>query len=1323
MSPKLNSGGVGQGSPNSDIAPNDLNHKIFYNHTLTNHLPIVPILIDGISFNALIDSGASINVASGEILQKIRSFNEEDTHSNITIMTGISVNISRSINCKIKLGGQDFETNFYMVDQPLSPNFQIILGLQFLCAFGFEINFRDKTVFNRNIRVSWEKPYIHNNQNHVNTNRAPEGENINQTNNVNFGILTVKTKIPPRSQKMVQLRISKRESVNVNDVMLVEPNNALRETTYLVANAISSVTDTHSCHAQILNPTDQTLTLNKNTKLVSLSPLDIENLDSMQQVNSLEIQEDTDFNNKFNLEHLQKEDKEKVTQLLNEFKHIFANNISQLGNCDIVQHQIHLTDDIPTRQKPYKVPYHLKGEMNKQINELLDAGIIEPSTSAYAAPVLLVKKSDGSFRLCADLRKINLKTLPDNFPIPNMSEMIDLLSGAKYFSSLDLTSGFHQMSMHPSHAHLTAIATEAGHFQFKRMPFGLKNASASFQRLMSIVLSGLSHMQIAVYIDDVIIASNTIEEHIEKLKIVFQRLNEANLKLKPKKCSLLKTEVTYLGHRVKEGQVEPDPRNIESITKSLPPKTKKQVRAFLGLTGFYRKFIPNYSKVALPLTNLTKETCNFKWTTLEQEAFNKLKDSLTSQPCLKLPDFSRPFALCTDASKYALGAVLIQEDEDGFPHPISFASRKLNSPEINYSVFEKEALGVVFGINHFKQYLYGKEFIVYCDQQSLSHIFKLKDPTSRIARWILTLQEYTHKIVHKPGRLNQMADYLSRAKFSVNTDLSDETIPKQVNNVSIESYNLNSLNTDEIIQGQLNDATCKKIIQKLNNNIPFPPSSPKFFLNNGILMCGPKTNQSRDQNRLVVPQNLIHLILTTCHDCNAVAHPGLSRTLHRVTSNFFWYGLYKRVKNYVASCPSCIERRGFAKPTKAPIQKIPTPSRPFEKVSIDAVGPLVTSKHGNKYILVLTDYFTRYPEAYAVPDIQSCTVARVLIDFISRHGLMQVLYSDRGSNFLSVAMSEVYKVLGITKLHTVSYNPAGNGLVERVNKTLIDSLSHLVSQTQEDWCEHVPLALLAFRTAFHRTIQETPAFLAHGRDLMMPYDLIFSEKFKTYNDTPTYAQNLASRLQSTFEIVKINLEKAADNQVSNSEDRKYKNIIVGDTVYLHTPKIKVHTSKKLAKQNKGPYRVIKQCSPVLFEIALVTDPKKIEKVHINRLIKAVIRSPYPVTQIGTHEEIPNKTQENTSNDYVSHTEEELKILYPALLQIDNESLYFGKYQAPRFTKINWNLGEPNINNDLNNSLNVSRVSNPSSVPLLANPPQHSHNLRPRDNFGFVRSSK
>nr|GBM06712.1 Retrovirus-related Pol polyprotein from transposon 17.6 [Araneus ventricosus] len=328
--------------------------------------------------------------------------------------------------------------------------------------------------------------------------------------------------------------------------------------------------------------------------IANVSPIhefaSIENVNCVSSGNSNDSQ---NWLKEIKLNHLTSGQQQQVLELLTKYNNVFAQNISDLGECGIIKHTIKLTDDIPTRQKPYRVPYNLKNEMRNQINILLDAGIIQPSTSPYCAPVLLVKKSDGSFRLVADLRKLNSKTIPDNSPLPKIDEMIDQLSGAKFFSTMDLTSGFHQMSMHPDHMHYTGIATEFGLFEYKRLPFGLKNASASFQRLMRIVLAGLSDLQIACYIDDVIIASHNFQDHLQRLELVFQRLTAANLKVKPSKCSFLQFEISFLGHTVREGQVLPDPKNLDSIKNTMPPQTKKAGQILSRSDWVLQEIYPN----------------------------------------------------------------------------------------------------------------------------------------------------------------------------------------------------------------------------------------------------------------------------------------------------------------------------------------------------------------------------------------------------------------------------------------------------------------------------------------------------------------------------------------------------------------------------------------------------------------------------------------------------------------------------------------------------------------------------------------------------------
>ncbi|GBO06936.1 Transposon Tf2-6 polyprotein [Araneus ventricosus] len=733
---------------------------------------------------------------------------------------------------------------------------------------------------------------------------------------------------------------------------------------------------------------------------------------------------------------------------------------------------------------------------------------------------------------------------------------------------------------------------------------------------------------------------------------------------------------------------------------------------------------------------------------MEQSAFEKLKLYLTSEPCLALPDFSKPFAVCSDASKLALGEVLVQEDETGFLHPIAFASKKLSKAETKFAVVELETISIVFAVNHFKNYLFGKHFRIYSDQQCLSKIINYKDPTSRIARWMVTLQHFDYTVIHKPGRLNLMADYLSRASYPNDESVSEKQ--PDVNTLDLEAniFSVNEIPNSEIIEKQNADAYCCNIKDKLNSNFVLSPNSPELFLKNNVLLC--YTN-SKDRHgskaKLVVPQTLVQKILNLTHDNDTVAHPGLARTLKRIKDNLFWKGLYAQVRRYVASCHSCIQRRGFAKNVNAPVQSIPTADYRFQKVAFDAIGPLVASKNGNKWIIVISDYFTRYPETYALPNIQSHNVAKVLIDFISRHGVMQTLYSDRGSNFLSNAMQEVYTKLGISEQQTLAYNPRGNGMLERLNKTLIDTLSHLVSVQQVDWCEHLPFALMAYRNARHRILDENPSFLVYGRDPVIPYHLIFSEKVRSYSDYPSYAQQLVTKLQTAFSLVKQNLDKQAESyskvQVSLPKNKR---TVIGDLVYVHTPKIKVHTSKKLSKLNQGPYRVIKQNSPVIFQIQHIAHPLDIQTIHLNRLVKVMEREIFPTieekSEIVDSPVVTNETDQGLGDTNVSEEFPPLSLLYRSLVndidfslrnvmcntsvvqaQIDDDSVSYDIPGSPNFSSpatCVYDYPNPSTPVSMSNvNTNVSQIQSQGSIVQNT----HPYNLKPRDNYGMVIYNK
>lgn len=448
----------------------------------------------------------------------------------------------------------------------------------------------------------------------------------------------------------------------------------------------------------------------------------------------------------------------KVKQLLYEHEHVLSD---VPGRTNVLQHDIKLTSDDPVRLKPYSIPYAMLETVNKEVDKMIDLDVIERSDSPYSAPFVIVKKKDSSNRFCIDFRVLNGITVFDAETMCNIEEMFSKLSGYKYISKIDLTKGYWQIALTDSAKPKTAFQTPKGLYQFKVLPFGLVNSGATFVRCMRKVLEGLDNVD--NFVDDIIAYTHTFEHHLEVLNSVFTRLASANLTARPSKCYLAFTSLECLGHVIGTDRLSPNPDKIEAIKNAPRPTTKKQVRSFLGLAEFYRKFVPHFSHLASPLTDLTKKGLPNKviWTEKHEEAFNGLKDSLVRAPVLKLPNLSQEFILQTDACDTGIGAILLQE-EGSMRMPISYASRKLKASERNYSTIEKECLAIVWAIHKFQRYLYGKQFLLETDHMPLTYLQRSKATNARLMRWSLSLQPYRFRIVAIKGKENVGADYLSR---------------------------------------------------------------------------------------------------------------------------------------------------------------------------------------------------------------------------------------------------------------------------------------------------------------------------------------------------------------------------------------------------------------------------------------------------------------------------------------------------------------------------------------------------------------------------------
>ncbi|UYV75865.1 hypothetical protein LAZ67_13001600 [Cordylochernes scorpioides] len=640
------------------------------------------------------------------------------------------------------------------------------------------------------------------------------------------------------------------------------------------------------------------------------------------------------------------------------------------------------------------------------------------------------RKRDGKYRFCVDYRKLNNVTVKDVYPIPRIDEVMDTLQGSTYFSAIDLRSGYWQVKVEERDKEKTAFTTAHGLYEFNVMPFGLCNAPATFERNMENMLGNLRWQICLCYLDDDIIYSPDFPTHLKRLEAVFRCFRESNLRLNDKKCRFAFEELEILGYITSKHGIKPAEHNIKAVRNFPRPKKVKEVQSFLGMER-------------------------------QEEAFQTLKTALLSPPILGHFNPNAPTYVHTDASNIGIGATLVQ-DIGGEEKVISYLSRTLSKAEQNYSTTGKECLAVVWSMSKLRPYLYGRHFKIVTDHHALCWLKNLKDPTGRLARWALKIQEYDFDIIHKSGKKHLDADGLSRGP-----------LPETNWDVDFERLFLNQITDEE-----------DKFIESVKKNLNGSRRSiaQNFKVEDGCLF---KKNPNPEGRAwlLVVTEKKKREIMKEYHNHMSNGHLGFARTMYRIKSKYFWPSMLKDVSEFVKTCHLCQSRKGSNQLPSGLLQPIPPANFPFERIGIDFVGPLPSTKNRKKWIIVLTDYYTRYAETKAVSEATVKEVSKFLVeDIFLRHGAPQYLISDRGSQFTSNLMEEVMKMCKIKHCFTTSYHPQTNGLTEQLNRTLINMLSMYVNTDQKNWDEILPFITHAYNTTIQETTGYSPFFLMFGRE-------------------------------------------------------------------------------------------------------------------------------------------------------------------------------------------------------------------------------------------------
>lgn len=824
-------------------------------------------------------------------------------------------------------------------------------------------------------------------------------------------------------------------------------------------------------------------------------------------------------------------------------------------------------------------------ELRKQLDDLLSKGFIKPSTSPYGAPVLFVKKKDGTLRMCVDYRGLNRITRKNRHPLPRIDELIDRFRGARYFTKLDLLSGYHQQRIAEEDTHKTAFRCRYGHFEFNVVPFGLTNAPASFSNMMIRVLDPVLDRWVVIYLDDILIYSRTKEEHLQHIRSVLALLRKHGLYVKLKKCSFMQEQTEFLGHVISKDGVHTNAGLVRAIREWPRPKKQRDVQQFVGLAQFYHQYINNFASIALPLTALLGEGVLFIWAEEQEIAFVTLKKAISTAPVLRIFDPRHATTVETDASGFAIGAVLFQTDEYGVSRPVAFTSRKLNAAERNYPTHEQELLAVVHALKTWRYYLDGSHFIVYTDHATLQHFPTQPKLTRRQARWMELLQEYNFTFKYKKGSDNVVPDALSRRPDHRDIELNQLTV------------HLDSRLRQRLIDGYLEDTRLKPIYESCLQG----SSTTKFCLVDGVLCTTRK-------NVLVVciPTNsdLRLSLLHDAHDSAIAGHFGFEKTYDALRSRFFWPSMAKDARRYVQTCEACQRNKPSNLPPAGLLQPLPIPDRPWHTVTMDFIGPLPKTPRGYDCITVFVDKLTKL--VHFAPSHSTDTasqVARIFFDHVFRlHGMPTTIVSDRDAKFTSHFWKELHRLLDVKLAMSTAFHPQTDGQTERANRTLITMLRAFVDQRQTNWDICLSAAEFATNNATNASTGVSPFFLNTGQHPVLPMSLL------TPAPGPLPAVNDFVRTQSEALILaKESLATAQDRQAAQADNhRRDHDFKIGDRVLLNLENItlpadRTRTSQKLLARFAGPHTIVEQLSPVSFRLDLPATMKIHPVFHVDRL--------------------------------------------------------------------------------------------------------------------------
>ncbi|KAJ9533760.1 hypothetical protein QJQ45_026845, partial [Haematococcus lacustris] len=948
-----------------------------------------------------------------------------------------------------------------------------------------------------------------------------------------------------------------------------------------------------------------------------------------------------------------------LNALLDEYADVFA-PITSLPPERPVGHAIPLVPDArPSVVPQYRMSQEEHAELKKQVQDLLAKGMIEPSSSPFAAPILFVKKKSGELRMCLDYRQLNKITIRDQYPLPRIDDLFDKLSGCTVFSSLDLQAGYNQIRITPEDVPKTAFRTPDGHYQFKVLSFGLCSAPATFQRVMNDAFAPVLNQCALVYLDDILVMSKSVDEHLKHLRKVFDPLRLNKLYAKQSKCEFMRTTLKFLGHVIFAGAIAVDPEKIKSISSWPVPQSLQQLQSFLGAANFVRKFVHNFSVLAAPLTDLCgKAGDSFLWQNWpadELKAFVSLKAAVAQVPMLRLPDHTQPFQVYCDASLQGVGAVLMQ---DGYP--LAYLSKKLSSAERNYTTGEQELLALITACKEWRCYLEGVPFTLFTDHKPLTALPTQKVLSRRQARWMEFLSRFTFDLQYLPGDANP-ADPLSRipagpqdcamvcvvttrrqAKQSlergevrvaqalpqvppVGTPSNaptavDALAPRPTvsdNPVAAHHSRLPELEApsaaDTSVHYPAAPAHPLELADHLVHGYRLDPAFTAEADLSGMYMDDHGLWRRTGKGTVMVPNDpeLREYILHEMHDAAYAGHVGITKTLERLSRVFYWDTMRADVRHYVTTCDACQRDKSSTLKPGGLLNPLSIPDYRWESVSMDLITKLPSASHGFDAICVFVDRLSKM--VHFVPCKESMNAkgfARLFVDNVFKlHGLPKDMVSDRGPHFHNTFWHHVQKLLGMRGSLSSSYHPQSDGQTERYNRVLEEMLRHYISPTQADWPDYLSLAEFAVNNSWQESIKSTPFLVNTGQSPITPMLHSLPDKGRCPEGL-----SYATWWQEAVAKAKLCMQAAQQRQAAYAnQDRREVHYKVGQMVLLSTKNMRLKPGKarKLLPRFVGPFKVLGLVGQVAVNLQLPASMSRLHPVFHVSLIK-----PYTGTDVG-----------------------------------------------------------------------------------------------------------